>query len=56
MKVVTNISVEIQSLRKENLIKKAYKKLHENLLYFATFDITKISQCSTYKSQIEGYG
>ena len=35
---------------------KAYKNLQEHLLYFGTFDITKISQSFTRESNIESPG
>ena len=52
MKAVTNISVEIQSLQKENLTKliKTYKKI---CFIFRTFNITNNSQSFTRKSHIE---
>ena len=55
MKAATNISIEIQSLQKENLTK-LIKNLQEHLVYFGNFDITKISRSSTRRSQIEGHG
>jgi hypothetical protein len=52
MKAVTTISVEDTIATSY----KAYKNLKENLLYFATFDITNISQSFTRKSHIESPG